>query len=567
MAQTENSVVIFNRLCAGNYLNEGENLGHEIIHFFEAEETIDGKREKSNYIYLLSDGTYPYSRKNQKIDSIYYTKGINEGCVEVIAVVDGKEIEPIFDPQKGFSLFEGGLGIYDDSQNEREPIWKKLTKEEKEDKDIKSKAISEVCYLFEKLLSKDTLASLTESYPQLKSEINTNIEWLDTHSFVMMKIEDRDKRLLDAACPISHELLAISEKLPKSGWMHLKKAIVRRAEHIKQLEYIVRRNITFGGVRIDKLFSDNTSYKYGLAIYLTYKVSLGAVKKPKTPIFIINNVKNKKDIDTAEYIVVNNKKLAGQKLATYFEDNEIGKDSFEKLQYEKVKKYLGSESPYRKFVPSVKIDSISFLSIIRKEYDELAFSNLFAYFFKHASYKNIIIDLLKNKSKNAINNDCELNLDDNFELYRETEKNIDILLVDKENVVVIENKIHSGINGLEFDSEGNVIGTQLNKYRKFVTEEDPVYSKKHPYFFVFAPNYTHISKEELEGYVLITYKDLLDAYKKAINYMVDTRTEIYFKDFLLGLEIHSNNVSSQHEQIMHRRLQEVITKYIQNSSL
>ena len=352
----------------------------------------------------------------------------------------------------------------------------------------------------------------------------------------------------------------------KKGWKNLCKAIYRRAMHLSQLEYIVENNICYGGVRLDKLFMDNTSYKYGLSVYITYAAS--KVQKPKKPLYIIND-EALKSVENANYIILKEKRLASTSLATYFEDSD--KDdlcSYKQLCYEKIEEYLknSKEDGFEKFTSSnARKNEDSFLYIIRKEHDELVFSNLFAYFFNHSKAREVIISLLREKSKESEekNREDELILSNDFCLYREL-SNIDILIEDENNVVVIENKIHSGINGEIYDDEGELVSTQLDTYRDFVKNKHELYrNKKNHWFFAFVPNYSHISKEELKGYTRITYSELFAAYEKVNSNDFDTRTKIYFEDFLKGLEVHSSSVDNQYEIIMHRRLQNVIQK-IQN---
>lgn len=46
-----------------------------------------------------------------------------------------------------------------------------------------------------------------------------------------------------------------------------------------------------------------------------------------------------------------------------------------------------------------------------------------------------------------------------------------MLVIDDNDVIVIENKIKSGINGIEINEDGDTVQTQLEKYRKYVEKE------------------------------------------------------------------------------------------------
>ena len=52
--------IIINKMYVGGYLSEGDNIGHEIINLYKAD---DGE----NYIYLNSQGTIELSRGENSI--------------------------------------------------------------------------------------------------------------------------------------------------------------------------------------------------------------------------------------------------------------------------------------------------------------------------------------------------------------------------------------------------------------------------------------------------------------------------------------------------------------------
>ncbi|MGT2960611.1 PD-(D/E)XK nuclease family protein [Streptococcus caballi] len=97
----------------------------------------------------------------------------------------------------------------------------------------------------------------------------------------------------------------------------------------------------------------------------------------------------------------------------------------------------------------------NFLNIIRQEDSELAFSNMFAYFF------NINRIAFSRFAKKVLS--VEIQTD--FTIERE-KKNIDLLICDKNNVIVIENKIKSSINGINdrHDISSDLVQSQLKKY-------------------------------------------------------------------------------------------------------
>ena len=65
-----------------------------------------------------------------------------------------------------------------------------------------------------------------------------------------------------------------------------------------------------------------------------------------------------------------------------------------------------------------------------------------------------------------------------FTIERE-KRNIDLLISDKNNAVVIENKIKSSINGIDdrHDIYSDQVQSQLKKYYQFVTSDDEYRNK------------------------------------------------------------------------------------------
>jgi hypothetical protein len=127
------------------------------------------------------------------------------------------------------------------------------------------------------------------------------------------------------------------------------------------------------------------------------------------------------------------------------------------------------------------------LAIAKQQYNELAYSNNFAHFFK--KYPNLwkkfmnenfsqtvkgdftVVDSSKVKEKLK---DVEIEDDESGEkrqLVKRELKNIDLLVIDGKSVIVIENKIRSGINGYKIND--GVMTTQLDKYYEYVKETYP----------------------------------------------------------------------------------------------
>lgn len=504
----ESESIILNRICTGDYLDEGSNLGHEVVNLFKAD-------NGEYYVYLMSEGTYPISRKNEKIKAVYLTKGSNKHCVEVVGIAKG--LESVLNPEEGFKCL---------NLKELDNVAKELSEE----------------------------VELSKLKKRLKSlEKEELFDWLHTESFLKMKPFNDDQK--DELKNIAEQLYDFAKKYIKDN-NNLCTAICRRAAHIKQLWYIIDNNVRYGGVRVNELFKQNSTEQYGMSIYLTFKAE--KIVKPKNPMYLVTKenykVETQDDEKKVENIVVNREVLAGTKLLYYIENNK------ENESYKNLKDYIDKKeywdeniSEYKKI--NTEESDFTFLTLIRKEYDELVFSNMFQYFFTHKSYRHLFIKLLKDKSK--------VTLSDSYTVKRE-EANIDLLIIDKEKncVVVIENKVRSGLNGLVYDENNNILETQLGKYKSYVENEYPNMKR---YFFVFKPNYSIITDKELEGYTAIKYSEIAEKLEEGLNIRTDKATEVYFADFVKALKIHSSKDDKRYEETMRRRLQSVIDSQQESS--
>ena len=187
------------------------------------------------------------------------------------------------------------------------------------------------------------------------------------------------------------------------------------------------------------------------------------------------------------------------------------------------------------FTPSFNSILSNFLQLIKKEDDELSFSNMLAYYFQSnkqlfAKFEKVVLNIK--------------NPDTNFEIARE-EDNIDLLIRGDKNVIVIENKIKSKINGLKYDIEGTLVQTQLGKYHNIVEnmindKNDSSYGKK-PYYFIFSPNYNNIDTQKIKdskGYETIKYNKIHKFFEE--NKINDK----YFNDFVNAMYKHTKPIDN-----------------------
>lgn len=515
--ETKTNEIIINRMFSGDYLEDEENIGHEIINLYKDD-------NGNNYIYLLAGGDYKQDHANNEIDGILLVRGISANCVEVLAkaTIDNTNEEyKVFNPTD-----ENITKDNDKIKAHWKKGWSCTTVEEM--RAMGHAILNKTGIDFEEAC-KD--AKITQKYKKGSNKAGQEYT---------IELGDKIKRFKDI--------------------------------HDAQIEYIKENKIKYDGVQLDKLYAKNNT-EYGLSIYITYKAS--KVQKVKEPFYLYINEKDKK---TDNDIKLNRKRLSGSAGATFYPNNSENDD--DKNDYDQLKKILENDDLWGegtiryKDVEKEDIDDFTFLSLIKKEYDELAFSNMIAYYFKKndkilkgiisksKNYKEAKISQPFMKTKVEINNSnsdkTENNTDVNVTIKRiaREEKNIDILIDDVQSstVIVIENKIKSELNGRH--STDSILN-QLDKYYDYIENEYASYKNK--VYLLLVPNYSRISEDSLKSekqkkFDIIHYHDLYDILKQ--NHVEDK----YYKDFVNAVNFHSESSDNHFEEIMKRKMQKLINE-------
>jgi hypothetical protein len=304
--------------------------------------------------------------------------------------------------------------------------------------------------------------------------------------------------------------------------------VVMKAEGLSKISEDESQKIFYAGVNIVDIFKKNRYHgeteSTGIDIMATYRAErVRFPKKEKRIIITVDaNYVDKDENAIVIYLDSNKRKIVGQSMRTY-----LSKESYGEV-YNKIEKLLENESLWEENNSTQKMVSegfqgrtgISFLEMIRKENDELIMSNLLAYYFNynHKMFVKFAEDILGINSFGT-----------SFEIIRESMKNIDLWIRDKHHVIVIENKIKSGING-KTDKGKN----QLNKYYEFTENYIKENRVDEAYYYLFIPNYNDISIENpiiREKYKVIYYSEIYEFFRKnAAEYINDK----YFPDFLSG---------------------------------
>lgn len=291
----------------------------------------------------------------------------------------------------------------------------------------------------------------------------------------------------------------------------------------EQEQYIIENDIRYDGVLLNHIFEGNT-YQY---IYITYKAE--KVVRPKTQLFISFSRDGLKKENTI-YLTENNQARAS--LKQYIDDSTpkdfatlsdmINNASlWEDVCVGKVNKTERSEPR-----PTTYFD------ICGIQHYELAYSNALAYFINH--YPTLFKDFVREQFEETIG--------DIVSIHRE-ENNIDILVRTQKELIVIENKIKSHINGRIFDrhsDDGDK--NQLEKYYKYAIEQADK-EKRIPIFCLLTPNYNDINLSKYaygEKYQKVFYREIYNFCCKRKEY----ESDIYFHDFVEALYNHTKDTSN-----------------------
>lgn len=286
-----------------------------------------------------------------------------------------------------------------------------------------------------------------------------------------------------------------------------------------QIEYVKEHHISYGSVLLSDIYQNGNT-----ELLITFKTNkLRTVKKP---VFLIEEKSKRYKYENHYFLP--EKHFSTQSLKMYYTEDKFPQD------YDVFKKLLNDSEIWNEENTTTKIDldeiytydsHEGFLSIIKKEDDELIISNLFSYIFNHK--KDVFRDFVKEV----------LGIEDfkiNYTIAREKD-NIDLLIENDDSVIIIENKIKSKINGVKSESSRK-IESQLSKYVEYANKE---YKNKIVNFYIFLPNYNQINLDSYkhgDKYNIINYSKIYDFYFKNAGRMLNIK---YFKEFLDAIYIHT----------------------------
>ena len=329
-----------------------------------------------------------------------------------------------------------------------------------------------------------------------------------------------------------------------SSDQHIAKHCKFSKEEIKQnvINYALEQNVTYNQKPISSIFVANkyNSEQDISSVNFTFEVESEQYREPLLDIYLTSKIgqyalSNTKFRQT-EYFTPTNKEDF-RTLCTLIDDDTI-------WQNEDTAPFVNNRTP--------NPDRYTFLTLCHKEYDELSYSNMLAYYLENNPA--ILQDF--------VNKILGLPFKAPFSIKREY-KHTDILIENADGAIILENKIKSGINGLSEDGR-----SQLDKYVEEISKQ---YGLENTYGFVLCPNYNIIkisnyknaanqhliaryytkSKENVIPYIKLF--DFFDIYKENVN-------DKYYEDFLKALKLHSSKSDTTLRDIMLERFLAITKK-------
>lgn len=319
--------------------------------------------------------------------------------------------------------------------------------------------------------------------------------------------------------------------------------------------FLMQEQVSYGGVPILDIFDRSKEMPEKQPVYISMQA--GIVKRPNKPVYIIYG--EEKTITDNNAVIVNlpNTNQAKCSLKQYFTPNNTDYAVLEQLISQPFLWTMDIE-PIQD-VRQQEVHEDNFFDICGVADYELAFSNALAYYI--GKYPELAIEFL---------NSClDIKLSAPLTCLREW-NNIDILIEDNDEIVVVENKITSKINGVQV-TDGKQVGNQLKKYLDiaekrakgdYLDDDDPKKimlssQPKKVSCFILTPDYNPINMGNYNIGDFVCEKHYHQLfYSKVYNFLKGHHPEdVYFQEFLKGMK--------KHTQLYHNDLfAETKTKFV-----
>lgn len=156
---------------------------------------------------------------------------------------------------------------------------------------------------------------------------------------------------------------------------------------------------------------------------------------------------------------------------------------------------------------------INILNVIGKQYDELAFSNWLSFYLNNPYLcKKFVEECLFNNANidSTLQEESLKGLSSPIREYQNT----DIWIESQNAIIVIENKIDSGINSKKKAKDGSVT-TQLDVYESLLEKEKKEQEKQYSFCFIIKPNYNQlVITNKYPNWKVIEYNSVYNFFSK-----------------------------------------------------
>lgn len=314
-------------------------------------------------------------------------------------------------------------------------------------------------------------------------------------------------------------------------------------------EYLIREKVSYGGMPIRDIFDRSKEKAEVQPVYLSMKAE--KVMRPSKKVYIVYKGGKGVDDPDAVFVELRHTNQAKCSLKQYFTEQDEDYLIIRELIERKNLWTIDTEQVDDNAQSGIEEDS--FWNVCAIEDYELAWSSALAYFMR--KYPELVVGFAKDFLNARVNR---------FDIVERETDNIDILLENDEEIVVIENKITSKINGIQV-KDNKLVGTQLMKYHFKALEracgaEKPVgtYSQwkslrqrcpKKISCFILAPNYNTINLDEYDtpfddsaGSELFRCRDFYRqiTYWDIYSFLSGKHPEdSYFQEMLKGMKKHT----------------------------
>jgi len=303
----------------------------------------------------------------------------------------------------------------------------------------------------------------------------------------------------------------------------------------KQLEELIKaENIRYGGKYLHEI--KMSAEEESIAFYMTFQAE--SMQKPRKKLFLTWNNEPEIHNDKKDVFVLRSD-YKYQRLFGYLppEDAQIANAIIQNCDLWEDAEILPVSNDV-----IAHAEPMNFVKLIHKVYDENVYTNLFYEFF------NVCPALFTKFSQDVLG----IQTNETFIIHKEVttadgKGRLDLLAESPTSVIAIENKLQSGLHGIDKHRQLS----QLTTYITFI--EDEVLKGRTGYYFLFEPDYNDIDIARFDSQRGLEWTKC--QYSKIHRFMEDNKALIkqsflgsYADDFIAALHLHTMQLKDIVEQ-------------------